>query len=49
MTARHGFTYPAILEVAERINWRVEDLIGGDKRLDFAQPFSRNRSPGSSR
>jgi P-aminobenzoate N-oxygenase AurF len=39
MTARHGFTYPAILEVAERINWRVEDLIGGDKRLDFSQAF----------
>jgi hypothetical protein len=39
MTARHGFTYAAILEIAERITWRVEDLIGGDKRLDFSQAF----------
>jgi len=39
VTARHGFTYPAILEVAERINWRVEDLIGGSKRLDFSRAF----------
>jgi hypothetical protein len=21
------------------VNWRVEDLIGGDKRLDFSKPF----------
>jgi hypothetical protein len=34
-----AYTYPAILEVAERINWRVEDLIGGDRRLDFGRPF----------
>ena len=26
-------------QVAERINWRVEDLIGGEKRLDFTRPF----------
>jgi len=38
-TAKHAFTYPAILEVAERINWRVEDVIGGDQRLDFSKPF----------
>jgi hypothetical protein len=24
---------------AERINWWVEDLIGGDKSLDFSKPF----------
>jgi hypothetical protein len=36
---RTAYSYPAILEIAERINWRVEDLIGGDKRLDFAKPF----------
>jgi hypothetical protein len=34
-----AYQYPAILEVAERINWRVEDLIGGDRRLDFSKPF----------
>jgi hypothetical protein len=36
---RAAYTYPAILEAAERINWRVEDLIGGDKTLDFSRPF----------
>jgi len=33
------YTYEAVLEAAERIHWRVEDLIGGDKQLDFARPF----------
>jgi hypothetical protein len=35
----HGFTYEAALAASERIRWRVEDLIGGDKRLDFSRPF----------
>ena len=35
----HGYTYQAALEASERIDWRVEDLIGGDKRLDFSKPF----------
>jgi len=35
----HGYTYQAALAASERINWRVEDLIGGDKRLDFSKPF----------
>ncbi|HET7340464.1 MAG TPA: hypothetical protein VFL90_03300 [Methylomirabilota bacterium] len=39
MAPTHTFSYPAILEIAERITWRVEDLVGGDKRLDFARPF----------
>ena len=33
----HG--YEAALAAAQRVNWRVEDLIGGDKRLDFGRPF----------
>ncbi|MGH7930888.1 MAG: hypothetical protein ACREQV_24215, partial [Candidatus Binatia bacterium] len=33
------YTYQGALEVSERINWRVEDVIGGDKRLDFTKPF----------
>ena len=36
---KHAYTYAAALAASERINWRVEDLIGGDKRLDFARPF----------
>lgn len=35
----YGYTYQGALEAAERIGWRVEDLIGGDKRLDFSKPF----------
>ncbi|MGD8395086.1 MAG: hypothetical protein PVF43_06395 [Candidatus Eiseniibacteriota bacterium] len=33
------YTYAAALAASERVGWRVEDLIGGDKRLDFAMPF----------
>jgi len=33
------YSYQAALETAERINWRIEDIIGGDKRLDFSKPF----------
>jgi hypothetical protein len=36
---KHAYTYEAALAASERINWRVEDLIGGDKRLDFDKPF----------
>ena len=35
----HGYTYQETLAASERINWRVEDLIGDDKRLDFSKPF----------
>ena len=35
----HNYTYQAALAASERINWRVEDIIGGNKRLDFARPF----------
>ncbi|HYK92158.1 MAG TPA: hypothetical protein VE398_25575 [Acidobacteriota bacterium] len=36
---KHNFTYESALSAAEKINWKVEDLIGGDKQLDFAKPF----------
>lgn len=32
-------SYETLLETSKRINWRVEDVIGGDKRLDFSRPF----------
>ena len=35
----HGYTYADALEASEKINWRVEDLIGGDKKRDFAKPY----------
>jgi len=33
------YTYQAVLAASERIRWRVEDLIGGDKELDFSRSF----------
>jgi hypothetical protein len=33
------YSYSTILENAERVCWRVEDIIGGEKRLDFTRPF----------
>ncbi|MCX7357911.1 MAG: hypothetical protein NT015_07205 [Alphaproteobacteria bacterium] len=35
----YQYSYKELLARAERINWRVEDLIGGDKTLDFSKPF----------
>ena len=33
------YSYEATLAASEKINWRIEDIIGGDKRLDFGKPF----------
>src|ERR1043166_2627839 len=33
------FAYQNILNASQPINWRIEDIIGGDKRLDFSKPF----------
>jgi hypothetical protein len=38
-TTARGYTYEAALAASEKVNWRVEDLIGGDKTLDFRRPF----------
>ena len=35
----YQYSFKDLLGRAERINWRVEDLIGGDKKLDFSRPF----------
>jgi hypothetical protein len=34
-----SYDYQQVLTNSERVNWRVEDIIGGSKRLDFDQPF----------
>lgn len=39
MTNQHGYTYEAALAAAQKVNWRIEDIIGGDKGLDFSKPF----------
>jgi hypothetical protein len=33
------YSYRAALEASDKINWRIEDIIGGNKRLDFNRPF----------
>jgi len=38
-TAVPKYSYQAILNDAAKITWRVEDLIGHDKQLDFTKPF----------
>ncbi len=35
----HNYTYQLALAASERIGWKVDDLIGGDKKLDFTKPF----------
>ena len=35
----NNYSYQGVLETSERINWRIEDIVGGDKRLDFSKPF----------
>jgi hypothetical protein len=31
--------YQHLLETSRRVNWRLEDLLGGGRRLDFTRPF----------
>lgn len=35
----HDYSYESVLTDALKVNWKVEDLIGGDKHLDFSRPF----------
>jgi hypothetical protein len=35
----YAFSFKDCLERAERINWRVDELIGPEKPLDFSKPF----------
>jgi len=35
----YNYSYKDTLDRAERVTWRIEDLIGGDKTLDFTRPF----------
>ncbi len=36
---QHNYSYQSALSASERIAWKVDDIIGGDKRLDFTKPF----------
>lgn len=39
VTNNQGYSYQATLAASQKVNWRIEDIIGGDKRLDFSKPF----------
>jgi hypothetical protein len=34
-----NYRFETILAASDQVNWRVEDIIGGDKHLDFDRPF----------
>jgi len=38
-TTKPHYNYQETLAASQKANWRLEDIIGGDKRLGFAQPF----------
>jgi hypothetical protein len=34
-----SFTYRDTIVASQKVNWRIEDIIGGDKKLDFSKRF----------
>jgi hypothetical protein len=36
---QQNYTYQSVLTASEMPRWRVEDIIGGDRQLDFTKPF----------
>ena len=38
-TIQHNYTYASALSDALKINWKIEDIIGNGKGLDFSKPF----------
>ncbi|MCB9895172.1 MAG: diiron oxygenase [Planctomycetes bacterium] len=34
-----NYIYEDILEAGRKVNWQIEDIIGGDKKLDFSRRF----------
>lgn len=35
----HNYSYATCLAASERNRWRIEDVVGGCRRLDFTRPF----------
>src|SRR5688572_20701584 len=33
------YDYHDTIIASRKVNWRIEDIIGGDKKLDFSKPF----------
>lgn len=38
-TTTNAYDYRETLAVSQKVNWKIEDIIGGEKTLDFAKPF----------
>ena len=34
-----NYSYAAVLSASQKIAWKIEDIIGGERRLDFGRPF----------
>lgn len=34
-----NYNYQETLAASAKVNWQIEDIIGGDRRLDFTKPF----------
>jgi hypothetical protein len=39
MKIQHDYDYGTTYQQSVQVNWRVEDIIGGEKGLDFRKPF----------
>jgi hypothetical protein len=35
----HQLSYERLLETSQRVNWRLEDIIGNGRKMDFSKPF----------
>jgi hypothetical protein len=44
----HDYDYRTLLETSQRVNWKMEDVVGG-KSLDFTRPFLPEALAGVSR
>ena len=33
------YDYRETIVASQKVNWRIEDIIGGDKKLDFSKRF----------
>ena len=38
-TTKGNYSYQDTLVASQRVNWRIEDIIGGDKKLDLSKAF----------
>lgn len=36
---QHNYSYADTLQASLKVDWKVEDLIGGNKKLNFSRPF----------